>query len=183
MMRTSKQDWIDAGIQLLRDEGEHTLTIKRLCKRLEITKGSFYHHFGDLQKYQTALLEWWESELTSKPIEIANKEKNPKKRAQKLSETVRKLDHRLDLSVRTWGLRDENVKAFVHRVDQRRLESLTTIHQAIGHEQASALAKLEYVTFVGAQVLELMGEPGELEFTLARSLALLSKEFKAKKGR
>ena len=182
-MRTSRQDWIDAGIQLLREEGEHALTIERLCKTLEITKGSFYHHFGDLKKYQIALLEWWESELTSKPIEIANQEQNPKKRAQKLSETVRKLDHRLDLSVRAWGLRDDAVKAFVHRVDERRLESLTTIHQAVGHEQAHVLAHLEYVTFIGAQQLRLMDEPNDLEFTLARSLALLAKEFKTKKGR
>lgn len=182
-MRTSRQDWIDAGIQLLRIEGEHALTIERLCKTLEITKGSFYHHFGDLQKYQTALLEWWESELTSKPIEIGNQEKNPQKRAQKLSSTVRKLDHRLDLSIRAWGLHDSNVKAFVHRVDQRRIEALIAIHQAAGHERTSVLAHLEYVTFVGAQQLELMGKASDLEFTLAKSLALLAKEFKTKKGR
>jgi AcrR family transcriptional regulator len=181
-MRTSKQDWIDAGIHLLREEGEHALTIERLCKTLQMTKGSFYHHFGDLQTYQHTLLEWWESELTSKPIDIANQEINPKKRAKKLSETVRKLDHRLDLSIRAWGLRDNNVKAFVHRVDQRRLQTLETLHKAAGHEQASTLAHLEYITFIGAQQLELMDQPGNLELTLAKSLALLAKEFKAKKG-
>jgi AcrR family transcriptional regulator len=182
-MRKSKQDWIDAGINLLREEGEYALTIERLCKTLQITKGSFYHHFGDLQTYQMALLEWWESELTSKPIDIANQETNLKKRAQKLGETVRKLDHRLDLSIRAWGLRNNRVKTFVHRVDQRRLQALETLHRAVGVEQAGVLAHLEYVTFIGARLLELMGESGKREFTLARSLALLTKTFKAKKGR
>lgn len=182
-MRTSKQDWIDAGIRLLREEGEHALTIERLCKTLFMTKGSFYHHFGDLQTYQMALLEWWESELTSKPIDLANQETNLKKRAQKLGETVRKLDHRLDLSIRVWGLRDNNIKAFIHRVDQCRLQALETLHQAAGVEQAAVLAHLEYVTFIGARLLELMGESEKPEFALTRSLALMTKPFKAKKGR
>ncbi len=182
-MQTTKQDWIDAGINLLREEGEHALTIERLCKTLAKTKGSFYHHFGSLPTYQGELLEWWEQELTSKPIDIANQETDPKKRAQKLSETVRKLDHRLDLSIRAWGLRDESVKGFVHRVDQRRLETLTSLHQAAGHTQAGVLAKLEYISFLGAQQLGVMDQPGNLDRALTTSLELLAQEFKAKKER
>lgn len=179
-MRTSKQHWIDTGILLLRQEGEYALTIERLCKQLEISKGSFYHHFGDLKTYQTALLEWWETELTSKPIELAKQELNPQEQAQKLGEIVRQLDHRLDFSIRAWGLHDNQVKQYVHRVDQRRLESLEVIYSAMEYEQAHILAQLEYTIFIGEKSLGLMAANGQLQMSLEDGLAVLRQKFQPK---
>ena len=45
---TTREGWIAAGIALLREGGEDELTIDRLAKRLRRTKGSFYHHFADI---------------------------------------------------------------------------------------------------------------------------------------
>jgi AcrR family transcriptional regulator len=177
-MRRSQHDWIEAGLSLLREHGEQSLTIDRLCNTLGVTKGSFYHHFGNLSGYQHALLESWEQQLTSRPIEVAWQEPDPARRAVLLSQTVRELDHRLELAVRAWGLRDQAVRAFVRRVDQRRLEALEEIHRALGHTREDVLARIEYAAFIGAQQLELMPDGHDIEPTLFQGLSLLSNAFK-----
>ncbi|MFD1730239.1 TetR/AcrR family transcriptional regulator [Deinococcus malanensis] len=46
-MRRTRGDWLDAGFALLREEGEHALNLERLCGQMSLTRGSFYHHFGE----------------------------------------------------------------------------------------------------------------------------------------
>src|ERR1700716_3730304 len=59
--RLSADDWIQAGFALLADGGPNALRIDRLCERLNVTKGSFYWHFTDMQGYRSALVEAWGS--------------------------------------------------------------------------------------------------------------------------
>jgi Bacterial regulatory proteins, tetR family len=42
--RLSVDDWIQAGFAILAEEGIKALKIDRLCRRLGVTKGSFYWH-------------------------------------------------------------------------------------------------------------------------------------------
>lgn len=57
--RLSDQDWVRAGFAVIADDGLKALTIDRLCRRLGVTKGSFYWHFTDLSGYRAALIEAW----------------------------------------------------------------------------------------------------------------------------
>ena len=41
----SREDWIREAIDLLAKEGIGAITIGALSSRLQITQGSFYHHF------------------------------------------------------------------------------------------------------------------------------------------
>src|SRR5688572_22721847 len=149
--RLSQTHWCDTGLALLRDEGMPSLTIERLCATLERTKGSFYHHFRDLDAFLAALLSRWEETLTDWPIELAGAEQDPSKRAARLDAVVANMDHRLDLAVRAWGLWDDRARAAMERVDTRRIAYLTELYEARGVERARALAQLEYVAFVGTQ--------------------------------
>jgi AcrR family transcriptional regulator len=45
--RLSVDDWIRGGFAILAEEGIKALKIERLCRRLGVTKGSFYWHFTD----------------------------------------------------------------------------------------------------------------------------------------
>ena len=153
-VRKSRQDWVDAGMELLRKEGQQSLTIERLTQQLQVTKGSFYHHFGNLANYQQALLQWWEDAFTHEPIRIAWQEDNPQKRAQRLGRAVRELDHPLEIAVRAWGLRNPEVARVLASVDQQRLECLTGLHRDQGHQQPELLAYLEYTAFIGAQLVQ-----------------------------
>ncbi len=149
--RLTPSDWCDAGLTLLRDEGMPALTVDRMCTVLERTKGSFYHHFRDLDAFLTLLLVRWEETLTEAPIAFAGAAPEPTQRAARLNDAVARLDHRLDVSVRAWALRDVRARAAVARVDARRIAYLTELHAAAGADDAHAAAQLEYVAFLGTQ--------------------------------
>lgn len=151
--RLTPSDWCDAGLTLLRDEGMPALTVDRMCTVLERTKGSFYHHFRDLDVFLSMLLARWEDTLTEAPIAFAGAATHVKERAARLDDAVARLDHRLDLAVRAWALRDERARVAVARVDARRIAYLSELHAAAGAKDAHAAAKLEYVNFLGVQQL------------------------------
>jgi AcrR family transcriptional regulator len=46
--RLTVDDWVQAGFAILAEEGIKALKIDRLCRRLDVTKGSFYWHFTDI---------------------------------------------------------------------------------------------------------------------------------------
>ena len=149
-MRRSRTDWLNAGLALLRDEGEHTLTIERLCRAVSLSKGSFYPHFQHVEAYRAALLNCWEQTQTDAPIEQTAGAADP---LQALRAVITPLDHPLELAVRAWGVRDGQVRAALRRVDARRTAHLRQVHLQLGHAHAQELAELEYATFLGFQTL------------------------------
>jgi AcrR family transcriptional regulator len=120
----SATEWVAAGLDLLRSEGEDALTIQRLCERLDRTKGSFYHHFEDVTAFHEALLDAWEAQLTTAVIEAASSGADIAAFAELLSDAARSIDVRLELSVRSWAIRSERAMQRVRRVDERRLAAL-----------------------------------------------------------
>lgn len=160
-LRKSRQDWVDAGMTLLRAEGQQALTIERLLGQLGVTKGSFYHHFGSLANYRKALLQWWEEDFTHRPIQEAWKESSPTSRAQRLNKVVRQLDYPLDIAIRAWGLRDPEVAQTVASVDRQRIDCLRQLHHDQGHRHPEILAYLEYTAFIGGQQIQPAPEGAE----------------------
>jgi AcrR family transcriptional regulator len=57
--RLSVDDWVQEGFRVLAEDGVKALTLGLLCRRLGVTKGSFYWHFNDMQAYREALVEAW----------------------------------------------------------------------------------------------------------------------------
>ncbi len=158
MSRASPRDWCSAGLALLREEGIEAVTVERLCAALKKTKGSFYHHFRDIDAFRAALLSRWEEDLTEEPIRATEREEAPR-RAARLDEVVRGLDHRLDGAVRAWAHRDTRARAAIDRVDERRIEYLAGLYRASGCKKPRLLAELKYTAFVGAQHRGLFSDP------------------------
>jgi hypothetical protein len=177
MARTSETDWLESGLSIMRDGGEGALTIERLCHDLSRTKGAFYHHFRDVGAYLDALLTLWEHKQTAWPIEQANAA-GPSERRRALDAAVGALDMKLDLAVRAWGLRDPKAREFVARVDQRRVAYLAElVDPRLPMRQRRALARLEYLAFLGAQQFfpDLKAPAArETQRVLHRALAALS---------
>ena len=57
--RLSVDDWVSCALEVLADEGVSGIKIGTLCKRLGVTKGSFYWHFPDLEAFLHAVAEHW----------------------------------------------------------------------------------------------------------------------------
>jgi AcrR family transcriptional regulator len=155
MARTTRTDWLEEGLAILRQGGDAALTVEKLCASLERTKGSFYHHFKDAGAYLDSLLEHWEAKNTSAPIQAATASSTAIERRHRLNESVRVLDMKLEVAVRAWALRDERAERALRRVDARRIDYLAELYTLLHGKGpvARQLAEIEYAAFVGMQQL------------------------------
>jgi AcrR family transcriptional regulator len=175
MARSTRSDWCEQGFALLRESGPQAITVEKLCERLRLTKGSFYHHFVDIFAFQDAMLERWQEQLTALPIAQSSKESTPEKKGKKLEGIVRGLDHELDIAIRAWALSDARARAAVLEVDVQRMRFLGALHKDAGRARAELLGELEYAAFVGLQHLPFTtARKASLSLALAESLRLLA---------
>jgi AcrR family transcriptional regulator len=61
---TGRDDWLDEGLHLVASFGAPALTLDRICERMALTKGAFYHHFGSMLKFRAARLDRYEQRRT-----------------------------------------------------------------------------------------------------------------------
>ncbi|MFJ3923447.1 TetR/AcrR family transcriptional regulator [Streptomyces sp. NPDC090022] len=153
----SKRDWLETGFAVLRQDGARALTVERLCSELDLTKGSFYHHFKGIAGFRTDLLAHFEAEHTSRFIAEAEKAgASARQRLQHLRDLV--LDDKsgsdeVEIAIRSWALQDPEVHALQERVDRSRIDYLRTLWHELGGPEAEVepMAKLLYLVLVGAQ--------------------------------
>ena len=175
MKRRAREDWLDAGVAILRKRGHDALTIETLCLALERTKGSFYHHFTDASAFATALLEHWEQRSTNDLIAVADapKDASPEVRRARLYASVRNTEASVERAIQAWALRDPIARAVRARVDQRRVAYLAELRRAAGVKPklAQRIAEIEYSTFLGGLSLyELPDAEGWKAFEKANAL-------------
>ena len=141
-------------MEVLAAKGVDALTIDRLAESLGVTKGSFYHHFKNQADYRDALLAYWEQEGMA-PIPAV---------PETASEALAGMDRIVDLSpistrrrdpglaIRSWAVRDPAVRAFVERVDRRRLRHAEDYLTVIVDDRRRArhLSRMLYALILGS---------------------------------
>jgi AcrR family transcriptional regulator len=167
--RKTKADWLEAGMEALATQGVDALTIDRVAEALGVTKGSFYHHFKSQADYRDALLAFWEQEgLVRIPAtpETAGEALANMDRIVELSPiSTRRKDP--GLAIRSWAARDPSVRAFVERVDKRRLKYAEDFIAVIvgDRQRARHLARMLYALILGSgHMLPPVKHKGMLEF-------------------
>lgn len=153
MSRTTRENWLEAALELLTTEGPPGLTLERICSAVGKSKGSFYHHFEDMKTLRSALLDRWEARQTDAFIEAAAAHNNPADRARVLDELATKADWGEERAVRAWAWSDTEVRARVDAVDRRRIAYLASLQDDLPAERAQSIALLEYAALVGAMHL------------------------------
>jgi AcrR family transcriptional regulator len=153
MASTTKRKWLEEGLALLAEAGAAALTIEPLASRVGVTKGSFYHHFQNLQDYKEHLLSFYEDEGTLQVIESAEQQQAPLDRLELIMQTTLHHPSHLEVSMRAWALQDPFVQSYQQRIDQRRLAYLAELAFLICHdrERAQRISQLFYSIFVGSQ--------------------------------
>lgn len=177
-------DWVDAASELLVDENVRGIRIDALCKRLGVTKGSFYWHFQGRGALLTALLSHWRRRMTTNVIaRLSAPGSSPAERLRALFA----LPHRerspafssVEQSIRDWGRRDPVAQEAVREVDTLRLDYFRTllIEQGLDAETAERRAYIAYAMMMGDSVLRatLDSEAG-VEARLDEVIALLTAE-------
>ena len=121
MSRLNKKDWINEGFEILEEFAQNKLRILYLCDRLSVTKGSFYHHFKNIDDYISELMKTWEEENTLDFIKEASKGNTPEEKMERLNLQVIQATQAVETSIRSWSFYHPVVKEHLLRVDKTRL--------------------------------------------------------------
>ena len=155
MARLTKNDWLKEGFKILGEFAQNKLRILYLCDRLQVTKGSFYHHFRNIDDYITELMKRWEEENTLGFIEVVSRGHSPEEKMELLNSQVIQARQSIETSVRSWSFYHPIVKEHLTRVDKTRLAFLQGIFEEMGNgkRRSAYLAKIEYALLIGVQQL------------------------------
>lgn len=143
-------------MDVLVEAGHAGLTIERLCKATGKTKGSFYHHFANIEAFRHRLLEHWQATHTQELIAATSGEE-PTAALRSLARLTAQLPYAREAAFRVWANRDPQAATLVALVDQARVGHVAWLLQRLGHSEAEAheLAWFEYALFVGMAQLGL----------------------------
>ncbi|ADG92864.1 transcriptional regulator, TetR family [Arcobacter nitrofigilis DSM 7299] len=127
-----KEDWMDSSLKLVSKHGVDILKIDSLCKKLKVTKGSFYHHFKSHKIFIEEILEYWYKTFTMDIIEKSKQfENNPLKQMELLNNTIYSKDLNIEIEFRAWGLRNELVLPYMEKIDKERILILRNIQDKL----------------------------------------------------
>jgi len=156
----SEKDWVDAATEILIQENVRGIRIDALCKKLGVTKGSFYWHFesrGDLLK---AMLVNWRRRMTLNIIRnLSNAAENSKRRLEQLIALPRRSKSpafaQIEQSIRDWGRRVEQAEDAVTEVDRIRFEYFYQLFHELGFDENEARLRgyMAYTMMMGDSVL------------------------------
>jgi AcrR family transcriptional regulator len=158
--RSSKEDWLNHAIRMLVSDGIDQVKIQVIARELNVSRSSFYWFFKSLKDLHDQLLDHWLRINTGPMIERANRPAPTIVRAIiNVFEcwTDNSLyDPKLDMAVRLWARRSDEVKAVVKLADSQRLEAMTSMFRRYGYEPEDALirARVLYFTQIGHYTLE-----------------------------
>ncbi|AJX34308.1 TetR/AcrR family transcriptional regulator [Burkholderia oklahomensis] len=180
MARTTRTDWIAAGLAALDDEGARGISADRLARRLGVTRGAFYHHFGSRKAFVQALLAEWETTYTTQAIALLQRDGPPERALDRYLAAASQMNPRREAAIRTWSLHEPLVAEFQRRADRARLAAAHAFcRQTLRSEEDAALfAQVSYLCFVGAQQSALPMGPDDFT-TLFRALLALGRRLPA----
>lgn len=155
MKKIEKKDWFTKGLKVLATEGFAKITIDNLCSILKVTKGSFYHHFGNVDGYIDSLMKYWLEENTLSFIEKSEKISDADKRVNILYEMAIMSSIKEEQAIRAWGYSNKIVSSYVQKVDEMRLNYVTQLEEKIGlnNKEARDSALILYSLLLGIQQL------------------------------
>jgi AcrR family transcriptional regulator len=153
--RRTRNDYFAAAMAILADDGVAGLTTTRLCDRLEVTRGSLYHHFESGPAFHDALIDHWEHELVPAAL-AAIDAVEPRARIDLLQHLALHADHDAEKAIRAWAHTNPTVAAALARVDAAREDSLARAFVDVGIQPALArtLSRIGFSLLVGAQQLD-----------------------------
>jgi AcrR family transcriptional regulator len=157
----SPTDWIEAATDFLINNNINSLDIPYLCRRLGVTKGSFYWHFKGRPELLKAILDDWRQRMTSDVSLRAER------RATTVESTIQYLlglirrprptrRGAIERSVREWARTDPLTRASVVEVDQMRLAFFEALfrRRGLADREARLRAYAAYALMMGDSILK-----------------------------
>ncbi|MEO3756798.1 TetR/AcrR family transcriptional regulator [Mycobacterium sp. B14F4] len=157
--RLSVDDWIQAGFNILAEEGIRALKLDRLCARVGATKGSFYWHFTDMAGYREAMIAAWGELRDEDRRQITTTADAPPRErlSQMMTALVDARHWTLERAMREWARTDDAVAASVRASDARVLDSVRQAFVDYGFDDEEAEVRANATFAAGIGFLHLSG--------------------------
>jgi AcrR family transcriptional regulator len=171
-VKVTRDDWLNAALDILVREGVAEVKILPLSLRLGVSRSSFYWYFQCRNDLLESLLHEWERRNTATILTHCNLP------ATTITEAVCKFfrcfldpllfDQGLDFAVREWARRDPAVRARIDTADQSRLDGIAAMYGRFGYSADDAIirARILYFMQLGYHALD-------QNETIAERMALL----------
>lgn len=151
MAKLTKEMWYKEGLKFLGSKGLYNLKIEKLCENINVTKGSFYHHFDSIDSYIKGLMSYWYSMHKDILNEELNEESNLFSKMSFLNKYSAKIKPKTEIAVRALSISNRKFDTLVREVDNLRQQFLKSLYILKGksEEEAEEQSMLEYASFIG----------------------------------
>ena len=156
--RLSADDWAQAALDQIAEQGVAAVAVEPLARRLGVTKGSFYWHFPSRDALLQAALERWEKIEQDTVWGSLERVPDPRERLRALFQLVaHEARSHVIYSELLKALDHPTVQPVIGRVAQRRFDYLTASFRQAGLSRTDAQhrARLAYAAYVGFLQLSL----------------------------
>ncbi|MEM7562006.1 MAG: TetR/AcrR family transcriptional regulator [Pseudomonadota bacterium] len=152
-------DWLQQALAIFVAEGIDAVRITRLAEDLQVTRGSFYWHFENRQELIAALVDYWKRKNTPAITQAIEKVESLEQGILQFFEICvhpSLFDPRLDLALREWARRSDDIRLEVDREDNLRIKSIQTFFARFDYPLPEALirARVLYFSTIGFYALE-----------------------------
>ncbi|HEY1523260.1 MAG TPA: helix-turn-helix domain-containing protein [Solirubrobacteraceae bacterium] len=131
--RTPRASWVQEGLRALGEGGPDAVRIEKLAQALGVTKGGFYWHFAGRGELLVEMLDAWERLMIDEAIErVEAGGGDARAKLRRLSVLGGSGGDliKIELAMRDWARRDEEVAGRVRRMDNRRMEYMRSLFAA-----------------------------------------------------
>jgi AcrR family transcriptional regulator len=175
-MPLTRDDWAEAGLTALAEQGLRGVAVEPLARRLGATKGSFYWHFADRAELVDATLELWERRETTDVIERIEAIADPRERLAALGSgayagAARGNAHAAVVAAAA----DPRVAAVLARATRARLALLTRLYADLGLPagEADRRARVAYALYLGIEQLRRSDGVADVEDLVASAVKIM----------
>jgi AcrR family transcriptional regulator len=149
--KLGRQDWVNAALNVLSEEGAEAVKVDILAKSLKITRGSFYWHFKNLDDLLEAIIHEWQTSSQDIAQTVEQVGGEPSEKLLHLFEIAARNDDRLEKAMRVWAIHDARAATAVAQVDRQRLEYLQYLFLQLGFSKidAEVRAQIAYSVRLG----------------------------------
>ena len=151
-------DWLQRALDIFVAEGIEAVRITRLADDLAVTRGSFYWHFHNREDLLHSLVSYWKDKNTAAIIDSISDAPDLADGILGIFETCvdpGQFDPRLDLALREWARRSDDIRALVDAEDEACIDALRRFFERFGYAMPEALirARVLYYSQIGFYAL------------------------------
>jgi AcrR family transcriptional regulator len=157
--RTPRNRWIEEGLSALGAGGPDAVRIEVLAQALGVSKGGFYWHFKDRRALLEEMLDAWERTWVDEVIEAVEAEDgDARARLRRLFVLASASGGELlkvELAIRNWARREEEVANRLRHVDNRRMNYMRSLFGGFCPDQDDVEARcmLAFSLFIGSSFI------------------------------